>query len=203
MPPTEAGIHRIDKWQSESKTTSTAVRFALDTFKGPSQLNFDSVKKTYVGENWFRGMPNPKHRAFTDPALKDFLFPAYVVRYLDADAIRPSDQVPMQLIDVFVDAENNSIFGYIIWSAGGSGAVPAKSLIGERFSTIKLSEKSDVPIKLTLSGSQATGKPAGISAVIFSETKAVKVLVDRQYQVVWRGNTPYSANEEFWRAVSK
>jgi hypothetical protein len=201
FPPTEAGIHEIDKWLPESKANSTAIRFALDTFKGSTQLNFDSVKKTYVGENWFRGMPNPKHRAFTDPALKEFLFPAYVVRYINADAIRKSDQAPMQLIDVYVDAENNSIFGYTIWAAGGSVIEPAKPLDGETFDTIKIGETPDRKIALILKQTQANGTPSGVSAILYGSKKAVKVLIDRTKHLVWRGKTSYQANPDFWKGL--
>ncbi len=199
LPPTETGIHRIDRWLPESKTLPKAVRFAFDTFKGPTQLNFDSIKKTYVGENWFRGMPNLNHRAFTDPALKNFLFPAYLVRYVDADSIRPTDQVPMQFIDVFVDAENNSIFGYIIYSAGGGQAAPAKSLDGEKFGEIKVGTKPEMDANVILKLVGMGGNPAGVPATVYSGTKAVNILVDVQHHLVWRGNSSYSTNSEFWK----
>jgi hypothetical protein len=200
-PPTEAGIHKIDKWLPSAMANSTAVRFAFDIFKGPTQLNFDSVKKTYVGENWFRGMPNPQHRAFTHPALKEFLFPAYVVRYIDADAIRKSDQAPMELIDVFVDAEDNSIFGYIIWAAGGAGTEPAKPLDGEKFETINLGGKTDKKIALTLRVTNSPGAPSGVPATLYSSKKAIKVSIDRHAKLIWRGKTAYQANESFWKSL--
>ena len=131
------------------------------------------------------------------------MFPAYVGRYIDADSIRPSDQAPFLFIDVYIDAEDNTVFGYTIWAAGGIASPSVNTLDGETFYTIKILERADVPVKLTLTRMETSGRPAGISAVIFSTTKAAKVLVDRQYHVVWRGNTPYGANEEFWRAVSK
>ena len=198
FPPTEAGIHRISKWMPGEVATQSASRVAFDVFKGATQLNFEFTKKTYVGNNWFMGRTNPYHRAFSDPAFKDFLFPCYVVRYIDADSIRKGDGIAMQYVDVFIDAENGTLFGAIPWSFGGVGE-SAKSLDHELFNAFKVNGGKERSRQFELLATKSTGTPMGDEAILYGKLKIVKVKIDQASKIIWRGNQAYITTQDFWK----
>ena len=198
-PPTEEKVESIEHWISPEAATSEAMHRAFGVFKGPSLLQVRTCRKAYIDQDWFAGIKNKHHRSEKDPSLRNVLVPAYEIQLDNGDSFFKGTDWPGSYCTLHIDASDGTLFGHSIWAMGGGVVewLPAPSMEGRTFDSIKFGSHTEQNAMLTLHEVEPQPRPSGVDVFLYGKQTAIQVVMDRQRKLVWQNKRTYAYEGDF------